>query len=229
MGSLISSLGFFAAQSVPIASFGLALLVIGALLVLIVPEPVPRDALKALLKDSVRNVEMILEESALRNRAYFMRTEDGEVRAFVPLSESEAGVSVAVLREIDRSPRRFIVSHKGTRGLLVVPPGNEIVRMAGVAEGTDLEEALRSVLVDYSDLASGVLAVEEDDGGTSKIQISNPALSSDSPHLRDSLGTPVSCVACCVAAVARGAPVTIVEERYDPAVIRLTLRSLGAA
>ncbi len=229
MGGIVAALGFFLAQSVPIASFGFALLIVGALAVLIVPEPVPQDAFKALLKDSIRNVEIILEESALRNKAYFMQMEDGEVRAFVPLSESERGLNARDLQELDRAPRRFIVNHKGMRGLLVVPPGNEIVRLAKVERGTDLEDALRSVLVDYSDLAGGVLATEEEDGKVAKIQITKPSLSSDSPYFRDSLGSPVSCVACCVSAVARGGPVKIVEERFDPAFIRLTLQTLGAA
>jgi len=112
MGGIVAALGFFLAQSVPIASFGFALLIVGALAVLIVPEPVPQDAFKALLKDSIRNVEIILEESALRNKAYFMQMEDGEVRAFVPLSESERGLNARDLQELDRAPRRFIVNHK---------------------------------------------------------------------------------------------------------------------
>src|SRR3989442_5150164 len=124
MGTIVSSLGFFLADSVPIASFGFELLVIGALALMVVPEPVPQDAFKALLKDSIRNVEIILEESGLRNRAYFMRMDDGEVRALVPLSESEKNVTAEHLKELDKAPRRFIVDYKGIRGLLVVPPGN---------------------------------------------------------------------------------------------------------
>ena len=226
MGTIVSSLGFFLADSVPTASFGFALLVIGALALMVVPEPVPQDAFKALLKDSIRNVEIILEESGLRNRAYFMRMDDGEVRALVPLSESEKNVTAEHLKELDKAPRRFIVDYKGLRGLLVVPPGNEIVKLAKVESGTELEEALRSVLVEYSDLARGVLAIEDDGGKTAKIQITKPSLSSDSPYFNDTLGSPVSCVASCVAAVAKGVPVRISEERYDPGFIHLTLATL---
>lgn len=227
MGFIISALGFFLADSIPIASFGFALVVIGALVVLIVPEPVPEDALKALLKDSIRNVEIILEESGLRNRAYFMQMEDGEVRALVPLSLSDGAQQPPDVAALDKAPRRFIVNQDGVRGLMVVPPGNEIVRLAKVQRGDDLEEALRSTLVEYSDLARGVLAIEEDGGKVAKLQITRPQLSSDSPYFNDSLGTPVSCVACCVAAVVKGAPVKIREEIYDPAFIRLTLEAAG--
>jgi hypothetical protein len=227
MGLIISSLGFFLADDVPIASFGFALAVIGALVLLIVPEAVPRDAMKALLKDAVRNVEIILEESGLRNRAYFMQMEDGEVRAFVPLTNPDGSPPPPQLVDLDKAPRRFIVNHKGMRGLLLIPPGNELVRLAKVEKGADLEEALRSTLVEYSDLARGVLAIEEDSGHVAKIQITKPQLGSDSPYFNDALGTPVSCVAGCVAAIVRGVPVKIVEERYDPEFIRLTLEGLG--
>ncbi|MDG6988680.1 MAG: hypothetical protein JRN21_05065 [Nitrososphaerota archaeon] len=225
MGAVISALGFFLADSVPIASFGFALAVIGALVLLVVPEPVPQDALKALLKDAVRNVEVILEESGLRNRAHFMQMADGEVRAFVPMSG--AGGEAVRVEELDRAPRRFVMSQGGSQGLLVIPPGNEIARLAKVEKGSDMEESLRSALVEYSDLARGVLAVVEEEGKLVKVQISKPQLSSESPYFNDVLGTPVSCVAACVAAVAAGAPVRIEEERYDPAFIRLTLRATG--
>lgn len=226
MGSAVTALGFLLADSVPIASFGLALGIIGGLILLIVPEPIPQDAFRALLKDAVRNVEIILEESGLRNRAYFMQMEDGEVRAFVPMTESQ-GATAPRLAELDRVPRRLVVDHKGMRGILIIPPGNEIARLAKVEKGADLEEALRSALVEYSDLAGGVLALEEDGGRVAKIQIARPKLESDSPYFRDALGSPVSCVAGCVAAVAKGSPVRISEERFDPAFIRLTLESLG--
>lgn len=228
MGSVISVLGFLLAGSVPIASLGFALIVIGALILLVVPEPVPRDALKALLKDSIRNVEIILEESGIRNKAYFMRMEDGEVRALVPLS-SPGDQGTPDFGELESGPRRFIVDGRGVRGLLVVPPGNEIVRLAYVQRGADLEEALRSTLVEYSDLARGVLAIEEEGGRVSKVQITKPQLSYDSPYFNDSLGTPVSCVASCVAAVVKGTRVRILEERYDQAFIRLTLESVGGS
>jgi hypothetical protein len=227
MGSIIAALGFFLADSVPIASFGFALAVIGALVLLIIPEPVPQDALKALLKDAVRNVEIILEEAGLRSRAYFMKMEDGEVRAFIPITGPSDKPSPPQLDELERAPRRFVIDYRGARGLLIVPPGNEIVRLAKVEKGADLEEALVSALVEYSDLARGVLALEEDGGKVAKVQIMKPQISSDSPYFNDALGTPVSCLAGCVAAVVKGTPVRITEERYDPEFIRLALEFSG--
>lgn len=227
-GGVLSGLGFSLAQSVPIAALGFALMVIGALVFLVVPEQVPQDALRALLKDSMRNVEMILEESALKNRAYFVRRGDGDILAFVPTSTSAGPFTASDIGGLGSGPRRFLVDREGMRGVLLVPPGNEIVRLSGVEVGTDLEEALRSVLVEQSDLAAAVLAVEEEGGRVAKIQISRPRLASGSPYFRGSLGSPVSCVACCVTAAVKGAPVRAVEEMYDPGLVRLTLRTLEA-
>ena len=216
-----------APSSDSVAAFGLALAIIGALVLVIVPgwQVAPQDAFKGLLRDSIRNVEAILEESGLRSRAYFMKMRDGDVRAFVPasLGKDQPALDVTQLYE---GPLHFVVDYKGLRGMLLIPPGNEIVKLAKVEEGTDLEEALRSTLVDYADLAEGVFAVEEDGGKVTRIQITKPRLSLESPCFNDSFGSPVSCVAACVVAVAKGIPVRLVEEKSDPDFIHyLTLES----
>jgi hypothetical protein len=84
-GLVVAGLGYLGAQSVPIAGFGFALATIGALVLLLVPEVIPQDAYKALLKDSITNIEIILEESQLNQRAFFVPTAEGDVRAFIPI------------------------------------------------------------------------------------------------------------------------------------------------
>jgi hypothetical protein len=231
VGFVVSGLGYVLAQSVPIAAFGFALAVIGALLLLLVPEPVPQDAYGALLSDSIRNVEIILEESDLHERAYFIQLDDGEVRALVPLSTVEAAVgggsiSSAALHELDKAPRRFIIDYHGLRGLMLIPPGAQIVKLAKVERGGDLEESLRSVLVEFSDLAGSVVAVEEEGSKVVHVQMAKTRLVSESPFFNNCLGSPLSCIACCVATVVKGQPVRIVDEKYDPALVRLTLEVL---
>jgi len=221
VGGIVSALGYILAQSVPIAAFGFAVAVIGALILLIVPESVPQDAYRAMLSDAIRNVEIILEESGLRERAYFMQMDDGEVRALVPLTGTT--LTSAEISDLEKSPRRFVVNHKGVLGLMIIPPGNQIVRLAKVEKGADLEESLRSALVDTSDLAGSVISIEDEASKTIRVQISKPKVTSESPYFNDCLGTPVSSMACCVAAVAKGQPVRIADEKFDPALVRLTL------
>jgi hypothetical protein len=228
VGFVVSGLGYTLAQSVPMAAFGFALAIIGALLLLLATEPAPQDAYEALLSDSIRNVEIILEESDLHERAYFVQLEDGETRALIPLSALEATVgggliSSAALHELDNAPRRFIVDYHGLKGLMLIPPGAQIVKLARVERGSDLEEALLAVLVEFSDLASSVVAVEEEGSKIVRVQITKPKLTSESPFFNNCLGSPVSCIACCVATVVKGQPVRIVDEKFDPALVRLTL------
>lgn len=217
----------YTSSSVSVAAFGLALAIIGALVLMIVPgwQAAPEDAFKGLLRDSIRNVEVVLEESGLRNRAYFMKMADGDIRAFLPtpIGKDQPALDVTPLYE---GPLHFVVDYRGLRGILLIPPGNEIVKLAKVEEGTDLEEALRSTLVDYADLAEGVLAIEEDGGKVMRIQITKPRLSLESPFFNDSFGRPVSCLAACVVAVAKGMPIRLVGEKYSPNLIQLTLESV---
>ena len=219
-GSVLAGLGYAAAQSISIAAIGLDIGVIGALLILIVPEPIPQDAYKALLKDSTANIEMILEESSLKERAYFLPTDDGRVRAFIPISQV-AGSHPQLVQGLAKAPERFISNFRGVQGLFLLPPGNEIVRLSKVKHGDDLEDALRFALVEFSDLASSVMLSEEDK--SVKIHISKPKLASNSPFFNECLGSLVSCVSSCVVASVKRSPVRIMEEKTDKGIVRLTI------
>jgi hypothetical protein len=224
--AIVSSLGYEVAKSVPIASFGAAVAIIGALIFLLVPEPVPQDAYKALLNDAVRNVAIILEERAAHERAYFFQTEDGEIRAFIPITQSGERaneLSLPALLRLGKAPVRIVVDFGDLRGLSLIPPGAQLVKLARVEKGASLEEAVRSVLVEFSDLASSVLVLEEEGSKVMKIQIGKPTVTWDSPSVSNCLGSSVSCIAGCVAAVVKGQPVRIVEERFESDMVSLSL------
>src|SRR5487761_644683 len=223
------SLGYIFAQSIPIAALGLDLAIIGALIILIVPEPVPHDAYEALLKDSISNIEMILEESMLKERAYFIPTAEQKVRAMIPLSStalsaSESPSASTLIQTVTKAPVRFISRYGGLDGLFLYPPGSEIVRLSKVSQEDDLEAAVRQTIIEISDLASSVVVLEDKDQRTIKMQISKPKLTSDSPFFNASMGSPVSCVACCVVATVKGLPVRIVDEKTDRGLVRLVLQ-----
>lgn len=224
VGVVLAALGYIVVQSVPIAALGFAIGMLGALVLLIVPESAPRDAVRALLNDSIRNVEIILEESQLKERAFFVKMDDGEVRAFIPLSgdiQTPSPYEKGLLETLNKAPTRFIVNFSGLRGMLLIPPGNEIVKLSKVQRDEDLEESLHEAIVGFSDLAGSIMVVEE--GGKVKVQISKPKLSSESPYFNECLGSPVCCVASCVIAAVKGSPVRILDEKFDHALTRLTL------
>jgi hypothetical protein len=222
IGLVVLGLGYVGAQSIPIAAFGFAVATIGALLLLIVPEPIPQDTYKSLFKDAIANIEIILEESQLRERAYFLRIDD-EVRAFIPISAGSETVksSQGLVQNLTKGPKRFITNYRGLTGLTMIPPGNELVKLSKVEKGDDVEESLRNVIVGFSDLATSVLSVEE--GNEIKIQIRDPKLISQSPYFNDCIGSPVSCIACCVISSLKDRPVKITSERFDRSLVRLNV------
>src|SRR5579862_837552 len=58
-GTVVASLGYLAVQSVPIAAFGFAFALIGALVLLLVPENnATRELYKSIVPDSIENVEI---------------------------------------------------------------------------------------------------------------------------------------------------------------------------
>ena len=221
IGFVVAGLGYIGAQSIPIAAFGFAVAIIGALVLLIVPEPVPQDAYRSLLKDAITNIEIILEESQLKERAYFLNIEN-EIRAFIPIIQERIQSSDRLVQSLTVCPKRFVTNYRGFRGLVLVPPGNESVKLAKIQKDDNIEEALRNVLVGFSDLASSILVVEE--GEQIKIQMKYPKITSESPFFNECLGTPVSCIACCVVSKVKERAIRIVDEKFDKSMTRLTIK-----
>ncbi len=213
----------------PIAAFGFSLLVFGALIILLLPEPVPKDAYRALFEDSIRNIELILEESQLKEKAYFVPV-GNEVRAVIPITKKEGSIDLvhnssgsSLVETLRKAPVRFIETFGDGRALVLVPPGSKIVADSKAASLKGIELPLRKALVSFSELATA-LDEAEDENGTIKIQIRNVKLDVDLPYFKECLGSPISCIASCVVSAVKGLPVQIVEEVYDPALVRLTLR-----
>jgi hypothetical protein len=235
VGGALSALGYTLAQSIPIAAIGFNIAILGALIVLIVPEPIPQDAYKALLEDSVSNIELILEESRLEQRAYFIPTKEKQVRAFIPAAPVvqrettfNGSSNLELVQAISKSPGRFVTHYGEQTGLLLVPPGNEIVRLSKVQEGDDLEDSLRSAIINFSDLASSIMLSEQDEQNTIlKINIQGPKFTSDSPFFKRCLGSPLCCVACCVIARASGKAVRLVDEISERDLTHITIQIIA--
>jgi hypothetical protein len=219
------------ARSVPTAALAFAVAIIGALILLVVPESVSEVAYRAFLNDAIGDIEMLLEELGLSEKAYFFQTEPEEIRAFIPISQAskEGGVNWPpsyALPQLGKESSRLLVDRWGGKGLLLTPPGAQLVKLARVEKGADLETALRMVLVEFSSIASSVLALEEEGSKIMRVQIGKPTVAWESHFLSHSLGSPVSCIASCVAAVVKGQTVRIVDERVDSNLVLLSLETV---
>jgi hypothetical protein len=256
-GVVVAAAGYLVVQSIPIAGFGFALSALGALALFLASEVVPQDAYRALLDDSIANIEIVLEESQLQQRAVFIPS-SGAVRAVIPvltangqrmrstpqneLEESifdESSFARSLQQIVRDGSRKFIANYENLQGLVLVPPGNEIVKLSKISSGTqeDLEEALQRALISFTDLARSVLVIGTTKDTASgdrtyqnnvlKVQIRGARVFSESPFFNQCFGSPVSCVATCVACFVLKAPVKILDERiFDPTNISLTLEIL---
>jgi len=223
--------GSWLANSVPTAALAVAVGIIGAVILLVVPDSGPRDSHKVMLNDAVRDIEMLLEEFGLRERAYFFEVEPGEVRAFIPIPQASRDGGIIWPASYAHSPPGKETSHLvfiygSQTGLLLIPPGAQLVKLAAIEKGGDLESSLRVVLVDSSDLASSVLALEEEGSRTMKVKIERPSLGWESQLFAQCFGSAVSCIACCVAAVVKGQAVRIVDEKAEANLVTLTLEAV---
>ena len=220
--------GSFLAGSVPIAALAIALAIIGAVILLVVPGSASEEAYKALLNDATRDIGMLMEEIGLNEKAYFLQTQTGEIRAFIPISNTggeggESGPHLNASSHLGLESSRLVVDNGNQKGLLLIPPGAQLVKLAKVEKGADLEGALRSVLVDFSGIASSVLALEEKGSRVMRVQIREPTISWESSSLSQCLGSPASCVAGCVVAAVKGETIRIVEEKVDSNLVLLSL------
>jgi len=187
-------------------ALGLACVVLGSVMVLVPSNPVPLSAVRAMVEGAAVNVEALLEEYEARSQAYYLPPRDGRVYCFVPLEE----FSDDDLNGVLRAPIRVLVDAPGVRGLMVFPPGSEVVRIAGVSEEAGLEDALSYVLVDYLEAVNSVKAAEA--GDNLIFQFKGPKMETDFPLFASCLGSATVSVAGCVAAWVKGKPVAYLGE-----------------
>ena len=189
-----------------LTAVGLACLVIGSILVFTPANPVPRQSVRAIMEASVVNVEALLEEYDAKMNAVYLPPRDGRVFAFLPLNEySDQSVT-----RLDNIPVRVIVESGAIRGLMVLPPGSEAVRLADLGEDSGVEDALNYVLVDFLESVESVQSVSTGDNVV--VQFKKPVLRSEYARFNALLGSLPASVAGCVIAGVLDIPVSYLGE-----------------
>lgn len=184
------------------------MVVLGATVALVPESPVPPQTVRAMVEGACVNVEAVLEEFDAKERGYYLPPRDGRVFCFVPLRE---GVNADAVWAAVRAPVRVLAEAAGEPGLMVFPPGSDIVRLSALGEEAGLEEAMVYVLVDFLEGAESVKAVRE--GGRVVVSVGGVRVRTDYQRFNRVLGSlPVSVLGC-VAAQVLGVPVRVLEER----------------
>lgn len=215
-GVPLAGYSYLVLLNTPLAALGLACVVLGSTLLLVPSSPVPRETVRAMVEASCVNVEALLEEFDVRGRGVYLPPKDGRGYVYVPL-KGGADVSGAM-----RAPARVFVKVGGAPGLMVFPPGSEVVRLSGLGEEAGLEEALGFVLGGFLEAVHGVKAVRE--GERVVVEYSGPVVGTGFPRFVAVLGSlPVSVGGSVLASVLK-TPVELVEEESSPGRIRAVYR-----
>jgi len=174
------------------------------------------------VEGSCVNVEALLEECNVMEKAFYLPPREGRVYVFVPLRSNphlpDAG-------EVMRAPMRVITEARGSPGLLIFPPGSELTRLSGLSSGSGLEDALRHVLVDFVEAVESVKAVGEADKVV--VDLVKPRIRTDFPRFRRVLGSLVTSIAGCVLASCLEVPVVFDEEQVDGERVRAVFRMMS--
>lgn len=188
--------------SIPLTALGIGLSILGISIILTPTETVNPRTIRTLLEGSVLSLEALLEEFNVSSRGYYVMATDGRVYLYVPIGGSSGPPS---------NPANItgLVSTSGRgRYLVLIPPGSEIVRSPEIPV-MSLEDSLRHILVELTDLADGV---EVEVGERVVVWLKSPRGHISAGRFKNVFGSlEASIVACMIASIL--GVCRVVEER----------------
>ena len=198
---------YFILLNIPLSAFGLSTLILGITLLQVPSSPIPSKQIRAMTEASLINIEALLEEYDVSGKAVYF-TKDGRVNAFIPIigevntNFNPLNISLRVHTKIGNQ-----------EGIQIFTPGSELVRLAMIPEDTRLEDALNTVLVDFTELVEGLKAVEDNDQII--VELSKPKQDTEYDRVSKSLGSLGISVAGSVIATITNKPVFFEREEKE--------------
>jgi len=234
---LASGAGILAAsllllRSAPGASTGIALLVLGAI-VMVLGDSRPRvspELAHLLLHAGYDNLARLLEELGLRSAAIYLPASlcHGVPRALIPLSDAGIVPSSLAIGE-DRLIARFSDAPDGV-GLLVSTPGTQTLGLlpSGVGASTDeLAASLQLLTAGTLDLVRSAELHEAD--GHISVEYHGVSKDRETPAMavQQTLGSPLAAIAATLTAESRQRPVVVESETEHEDSLSVRLRLLS--
>jgi hypothetical protein len=206
-GVIFASYSSLVFLSIPLTALGLSTIILGATLLLVPSNPIPAHQIRAMVEASLVNIEAMLEEFDVMGKAVYL-PQDERIGAFIPIEEGQESSNI-----VDKVPVRVLTESNGVPGVLVFPPGSELVRLALLPVEILLEDALTAVLVDFSELADSVKTVSQDD--QILIELVSPKVGSDFDRVNNSLGSLSVSISGCIIAHSVNKPVYFLREERE--------------
>lgn len=207
-GAVFSSFSYIILHSNPFTAFGLSTIILGTTLLFVPESASPTQHIRAMIEASLVNIEALLEEYNVMGKAVYLAPVEDRVAAFIPLNTGQNYPS-----NLEGIPRRVYAEKDGVKGVVVYPPGSELVRLNTLPEEIGLEDALNMVLVDYSELADNIKAVVEKEQVI--VEISAPKTASSYDRVNHSMGSLTVSIAGCVIANALNRHVFFMREEAN--------------
>ena len=209
-GALLAVISFYFLFSVPFAALGVACVILGGATLTLPESPVPSGAVRGVIRASVMNVEALLEEFDVREKAVYLPPKDGQSVAFVPLSTNPHAPDYGAMLD---APRRLVSEAGGVPVLLVVPPGSELVRASELSEASGLEDAIQYVLTEVSELCSSAKAVVT--GDRLVVEMKGIKVKTEAAKYLVTLGSIPASIGASVAATVLKRGVTLASETIE--------------
>ena len=209
-GAVVAFVSYYFLFSAPFAALGVACVILGGATITLPESPVPSGAVRGVVHTSVMNVEALLEEFDVREKAVYLPPREGESVAYVPLASNPRVPSADSLM---KAPRRLVSEADGVPVLLVVPPGSELVRASEFSEASGLEDAIQYVLTEVTELCSSAKAVVA--GDRLVVEMKGIKVKTEAAKYLSSLGSIQASIAASVAATVLNKAVTLVSETLE--------------
>jgi len=205
-GAALTLYSYFIIQVVPFTALGISCIILGFTIISLPRHTGGGPGMRAMLQGASRGVEALLEQYNVEKATYLPPVEGGEVFAYVPLTPDIGAVSLSEMR---RAPKAL--SGNGQRAMLVYPVGSELGKILEFQDGLSLEERLKYILIESTEICSRVMV--EETGNAIVVGMEGANVDVQGQKYRRSLGSLPSSIAACVIAALHDKPVTLLEER----------------
>ena len=195
-------------QIVPLTAIGIAAILLGTTIAITSPQPIPKETIQLLINNTIQNIEALLEEFTTIEKAIYIPKKE-KIYAYIPLNPNPE----TKLAQVKNAPQRLIIKTGEHYGLQLIPLGAELLKTLEPLEERNLEDTLKTMLVDLADIADDVKTAQKDN--TIIVEITGTKIEVEAPRYLKTLGTIPSSIAATTVAATLKKPVKIVEETIE--------------
>lgn len=208
-GLLFTIFNYLITLSTPLIATGIAIIIIGLALSLLPDYSITKKTIQSILNGSMLNIEAILEQLDIKEKAVFIPTEDNKIVAYIPLTTNPHPPKV---EQYFKAPRTIITKAGENFALMIYPPASDLIKTEEL-EKSDLENALNYILCELTELCGSVKVVNK--GDEIVLEISGIKSRTEAARYKLSFGSlPVSLASCAIASLKKKAT-SLIEEKGD--------------